>query len=136
MSKFENNAVTWFEIPTADFKRATEFYESVLDVKLRAFPGPEPCNMFPIEQGGVGGCIVQRDGHTPSNAGALVYLNAEGKLDASLKRAEKLGVKVLVPRDAGDSGRLRILRVPTGFRGKPRWVAQQPVLKKEADEAR
>jgi uncharacterized protein len=98
MSKFENNAVTWFEIPTADFKRATEFYESVLDVKLRAFPGPEPCNMFPIEQGGVGGCIVQRDGHTPSNAGALVYLNAEGKLDASLKRAEKLGAKVLVPR--------------------------------------
>lgn len=98
MSKFENNAVTWFEIPTSDFKRATDFYESVLDVKLRAFPGPEPCSMFPAQQGGVGGCIVQREGHKPSTAGALVYLNAEGKLDASLKRAEKLGARVLVPR--------------------------------------
>ena len=35
MSKFDNNAVTWFEIPTTDFERATNFYESVLDVKLR-----------------------------------------------------------------------------------------------------
>ena len=98
MSKFESNAVTWFEIPTADFNRATTFYESLLDVKLRAFPGPEPCNMFPTQQGGVGGCLVQREGLLQSTTGALVYLNAEGKLDASLKRAEKLGVKVLVPR--------------------------------------
>ena len=98
MSKFESNAVTWFEIPTSDFKRATDFYESLLDLKLRAFHGPEPCSMFPIEQGGVGGCLVQRDGLEPSTTGSLVYLNAEGKLDASLKRAEKLGVKVLVPR--------------------------------------
>jgi predicted enzyme related to lactoylglutathione lyase len=97
MSKFANNAVTWFEIPTSDFQRATEFYESVLDVKLRAFPGPEPCNMFPSEEGGVGGCIVQRDGHAPAVAGSLVYLNAEGKLDATLKRAERRGA-VLVPR--------------------------------------
>jgi len=98
MSKFKNSAVTWFEIPTSDFKRATEFYESVLDVKLRAFPGPEPCNMFPSEDGGVGGCIVQREGHTPANSGSLVYLNAEGKLDATLKRAESRGTTVLVPR--------------------------------------
>ena len=26
MSKFDGNAVTWFEIPTADFERATKFY--------------------------------------------------------------------------------------------------------------
>jgi len=98
MSKFKNNALTWFEIPTADFQRATEFYESLLDTKLRAFPGPEPCNMFPSGDDGVGGCIVQRDQHRPSEQGALVYLNAEGKLDATLKRAEKMGVTVLVPR--------------------------------------
>jgi predicted enzyme related to lactoylglutathione lyase len=98
MSKFESNAVTWFEIPTSDFERATHFYEAVLDVKLRAFPGPEPCNMFPSQDGGVGGCIVQREHQKPAADGALVYLNAEGKLDASLKRAEKLGATVLVPR--------------------------------------
>jgi predicted enzyme related to lactoylglutathione lyase len=98
MSKFDNNAVTWFEIPTTDFERATNFYESVLDVKLRAFPGPEPCNMFPSQDGGVGGCIVHRTHQKPAADGSLVYLNADGKLDASLKRAEKLGVPILVPR--------------------------------------
>ena len=98
MSKFESNAVTWFEIPTTDFNRATNFYEEVLDIKLQAFPGPEPCNMFPSQDGGVGGCIVHRTNQKPAADGALVYLNADGKLDASLKRAEKLGVPILVPR--------------------------------------
>jgi predicted enzyme related to lactoylglutathione lyase len=97
MSKFDNNAVTWFEIPTTDFERATNFYETVLDVKLSPFPGPEPCNMFPSD-GGVGGCIVHRPHQKPAADGSLVYLNADGKLDASLKRAEKLGVPILVPR--------------------------------------
>ncbi len=104
MSKFESNAVTWFEIPTTDFERATQFYESVLDIKLRAFPGPEPCNMFPSEDGGVGGCIVHREHQKPAADGALVYLNADGKLDASLKRAEKLGASILVPRTAIPGG--------------------------------
>ena len=98
MSKFENNAITWFEIPTTDFERATKFYEQMLDAKLCAFPGPEPCNMFPSEDGGVGGCIIQRANHKPSPDGTSVYLNVDGKLDATLKRAEKLGAKILVPR--------------------------------------
>jgi hypothetical protein len=98
MSKFDSNAVTWFEIPTTDFERATQFYETLLDVKLRAFPGPEPCNMFPSDDGGVGGCIVHRAQQKPAADGSLVYLNADGKLDASLKRAEQLGATVLVPR--------------------------------------
>jgi hypothetical protein len=98
MSKFDSNAVTWFEIPTTDFERATQFYETLLDVKLRAFPGPEPCNMFPSDDGGVGGCIVHRAQQKPTADGSLVYLNADGKLDASLKRAEQLGATVLVPR--------------------------------------
>jgi hypothetical protein len=98
MSKFDSNAVTWFEIPTTDFERATQFYETVLDVKLRAFPGPEPCNMFPSQDGGVGGCIIHRAQQKPAAEGSLVYLNADGKLDASLKRAEQLGATVLVPR--------------------------------------
>ena len=98
MSKFDNNAVTWFEIPTTDFARATSFYEEVLDIKLRAFPGPEPCNIFPSHDGGVSGCIVHRPHQKPAADGSLVYLNADGKLDASLKRAQKLGVPILVPR--------------------------------------
>ena len=98
MSKFESNAVTWFEIPTTDFERASRFYETLLDVELQSWPGPEPCSMFPSGDGGVGGCIVHRAQQKPAADGSLVYLNADGKLDASLKRAEKLGATILVPR--------------------------------------
>jgi predicted enzyme related to lactoylglutathione lyase len=97
MSKFHGNAITWFEIPTIDFERATTFYETLLDTKLESYPGPDPCNMFQNE-GGVGGCIVQRAEFKPGADGSLVYLNVEGKLDATLKRAERLAVKVFVPR--------------------------------------
>jgi hypothetical protein len=97
MSKFENNAVTWFEIPVTDFDRATKFYETVLDAKLLPYPGPDPCNMFP-SNGGVGGCLIQRAQQKPSAEGTTVFLNADGKLDASLDRATKLGAPILVPR--------------------------------------
>jgi predicted enzyme related to lactoylglutathione lyase len=105
MSKFENNAITWFEIPTTDFERATKFYETVLDTELRAFPGPEPCKMFSVGEGGVGGCIVHRPSQKPTTDGSLVYLNVNGKLDATMKRAEKFGAKVLVPRTEIPGGR-------------------------------
>jgi predicted enzyme related to lactoylglutathione lyase len=105
MSKFDTNAITWFEIPTTDFERATKFYEQMLDAKLQSFPGDEPCNMFPSAEGSVGGCIVHRPHQKPTNDGTLVYLNVDGKLDATLKRAEKLNAKVLVPRT----------QVPGGF---------------------
>ncbi len=98
MSKFEANAVTWFEIPTADFQRATKFYEEVLDISFLPFPGGEPCNMFPAAEGGIRGCIVHRPQSKPASDGTTVYLNADGKMDASIKRAQKLGAKITVPR--------------------------------------
>ena len=52
----------------------------------------------------MGGCIVYRAHQKPVADGSLVYLNAEGKLDATLKRAEKMGAKVLVPRTAIPGG--------------------------------
>ena len=104
MSKFAANAVTWFEIPTTDFGRATTFYESILDTKLRPYPGPEPCNMFPIGDGGVGGCIVHRAQQKPATDGTLVYLNVDGKLDEVLQRAHQHGGKLLVPRTAIGGG--------------------------------
>ena len=104
MSKFEGNAVTWFEIPTANIERATTFYETVLDAKLRPWPGPEPCKMFPIGDGGVGGCLVERPQQKPLADGTLVYLNVDGKLDQVVQRAEENGGKLLVPRTAIDGG--------------------------------
>jgi len=98
MSKFEGNAVTWFEIPTTDFGRAKVFYEAMLDKKLITWAGDEFYAMFPAGEEGVGGALVKRDHHDPCNNGALVYLNVDGQLDATLERAGKLNAKVLVPR--------------------------------------
>ena len=81
MSKFEGNAVTWFEIPTADIQRATRFYETLLAAEMLPFPGDEPCQMFPVGKNAVGGCLVQRLQQKPGGGGTMVYLNVDGKLD-------------------------------------------------------
>ena len=98
MSKFEGNAITWFEIPTTDIDRATRFYETLLAAELLPFPGPEPCHMFPSGEGKVGGCLIQRLSAKPGESGAMVYLNVDGKLDDTLVRANTLGARILVPK--------------------------------------
>ncbi|HZQ41802.1 MAG TPA: VOC family protein [Acidobacteriaceae bacterium] len=97
MSKFETNAITWFEIPVSDIDRARGFYENVLDSKLMPYPG-EPCFIFPTKDNGVAGCIVQRSQSKPAADGTIVFLNADGQLNAAVDRAKSAGSKVLVPR--------------------------------------
>ena len=96
MSKFANNAITWFEIATTDLDRATKFYETVLDVPL--IPYGESSMVFPRGEDGVSGCLVYREVSKPSADGTIIFLNADGKLDVSVKRAEGLGAKITVPR--------------------------------------
>jgi len=98
MSKFEGNAVTWFEIPTADIDRATKFYETLLAAKMLPFPGDEPYVIFPAGESAVSGALIQRLHQKPGAGGTMVYLNVDGKLDDTLKRAESLGSKVIVPK--------------------------------------
>ena len=98
MSKFEDNAVTWFEIPTTDITRATGFYETLLDKKLISFPGDEPYFMFPSGTGGVGGALMYRPHQKPSAQGTMVFLNVDGQLDAVLTRAHKIEGAVLLPK--------------------------------------
>ncbi len=100
MSKFEGNAVTWFEIPTVDIERATKFYETLLAAKMLPFPGPEACQMFPSGDGSVGGALIQRLQHQPASAGTMVYLNVDGQVDDALARATSLHARVLVPKTA------------------------------------
>jgi uncharacterized protein len=97
MSKFEGNAITWFEIPTADIARARGFYEQLLDTKMIDYSSDEPCFIFPSDNG-IGGCLVSRSEQKPAADGTLIYLNVDGKLDTVLGRTQTLGSKVLVPR--------------------------------------
>ncbi len=100
------DAINWFELPVLDLARATKFYETVLAVKLKTenFNGT-PNAIFPAEDPGVGGSLVKDERRKPNPDGSLIYLNANGKLDACLARVAAAGGKVVLPRtDIGDPG--------------------------------
>ncbi len=101
------NAVVWSEIAVADLKRATAFYEKLLDgrLKLENF-GPFRLALFPHAAEGVGGCLMQGEGYEPSAKGTVTYLAATPGIDAALDRARAAGARVLMPKTAlpGEQG--------------------------------
>lgn len=105
------DAINWFELPVVDLSRATKFYETVLATKLKpeVFNGV-PNAMFPNDNG-VGGALIKDPRRKPIGGdGALIYLNADGKLDACVGRIEAAGGKVLLPKTSiGDPGFIAIL---------------------------
>ena len=93
-----NSALSWFEIPVTDLARATRFYETVLEAKLKSETmGPLRVAIFPHEQPGVGGCLIAANGHVPSTDGARVYLGVAA-LDAALERAQRAGGKLALAK--------------------------------------
>ena len=93
------NTINWFELPVVDFDRAKKFYESIFEVKMDdQMMGPSRMGFFPGDGQGVNGAIVHGEGYVPSDKGAVVYLNADGIIDAVLERIPKSGGKVIVPR--------------------------------------
>ena len=96
------NAISWFEIPASDLERATNFYETIFDVKLNPLDMPQiKMRMFPIEDMmGVGGAVVDSGGfHKPSATdGPLIYLNGNPDVQHILDRVEAAGGKIMVPK--------------------------------------
>jgi len=86
------NAVVWSEIAVSDLRRATAFYEKLLDGKLKAETfGPYEIALFPHAADGIGGCLMKGEGYEPSGKGTVTYLAAEPGIDAALKRATAAG---------------------------------------------
>ncbi len=104
------NALNWFEIPVRDLDRAAAFYETLLGAKLRREVfGDLPYGILPYAEPGVGGALVQDPRRTPGG-GTLVYLNADGQLDAILARAAKAKATVALPKTAiGKDGFIAIV---------------------------
>ncbi len=94
------NNVVWFEIPSADFKRAVAFYETILGQELRKmdFMGT-PTAVFAYEKPAISGCVLQEEALRPGVAGSVVYLNADGIFDQVLDRVAKVGGKVVAVID-------------------------------------
>ncbi len=111
-----HNALNWFEIPVTNLDRATRFYERVLDTELKreVFAG-NPMAVFAAPPPAVGGALVVMPHRKPSADGALVYLDASGKLDAALARTAEAGGEVLLARtDIGEPGFIAVVRDTEG----------------------
>jgi predicted enzyme related to lactoylglutathione lyase len=93
------NVAVWFEIPARDFERATAFYETIFDAKLkRDVYGTQRMAVFPYEQPAVSGAVMEAPQLAGKDAGTVVYLNCDGQLAAVAGRVEKAGGALLTPR--------------------------------------
>ena len=97
------NAINWFEIPVKNFSKAKTFYEIILgaDMQLMEAMGMKSA-FFPadMENGSIGGCIIEGQGYEPTNKGSLVYLNGGEDLSSVLSRVENAGGKITLPKTA------------------------------------
>jgi predicted enzyme related to lactoylglutathione lyase len=94
------HAINWFEIPAGNFERAKAFYETVLGIKMMVpFPDMKYA-MFPadMQNGEIGGGLIEENGYEPSNTGSLIYLNGGDDLAVPLSKVEAAGGKVIVPK--------------------------------------
>ncbi len=95
-----SHAINWFELPTQNLDRAARFYQTLLGIELKreVFAGV-PHAIFPrAAKDDVIGALIEDAKRQPSSVGTLLYLNANGKLDACLARLGDAGGKVVLPK--------------------------------------
>jgi predicted enzyme related to lactoylglutathione lyase len=113
------NAVTWFEIPVTDMKRAKQFYETVLDVQLVSQKGigaEGELELFPRGGDGpmgrsdmVSGALVKKEGLRPSADGIVIYLNANPSIDKATDRVKTAGGKLTLQKTKNPAGYVAVM---------------------------
>lgn len=101
----KKNGVVHFEIYAHDAKKLAAFYSNLFDWTIEDMPGMDYHYVKTVdtdEQGMAtkpgainGGLVVRPAGY--EDKGWINYINVDG-LDASVKRAQDLGAKVMKPR--------------------------------------
>jgi predicted enzyme related to lactoylglutathione lyase len=96
------NQVVWFDMPVKNLERAIKFYSAVLGapVSRQEFSGMAFATL-PHQGEEVSGCLTPGapgDEVQPSEHGALLYFNCQGRLDEAITTAEKNGGKVVKPK--------------------------------------
>jgi uncharacterized protein len=112
------NALNWFEIPVEDMDRAVGCYETLLDAPLRreTMPGGMAYAVLPYEAPGTGGALAG-DPARPRGPGIMIYLNANGRLDAILARVERANARLIVPKTPiGRDGFIAVIEDTEGNR--------------------
>ena len=97
-----SNSLNWFEIPALDIARASKFYETIFGIKMEKMQEMMGMKMagFPADMGNgkASGALVQSAQHKPSMEGAVIYLNANPKIQTVIDKIEKAKGKVLMPK--------------------------------------
>ncbi|MET0583807.1 MAG: VOC family protein [Candidatus Binatia bacterium] len=93
------NQIVWCDIPVLDLDRAVRFYSAVLGqaVKKQDFSGMT-IGLLPHNDGEVGACLFISEEEKPSETGAMIYLNANGRLDDAIAAVTANGGKVVKPK--------------------------------------
>lgn len=97
------NAISWFELPSTDFKRAVAFYDAILGTPLKVEKfGPEATDMavFPAAEDGTAGCVIHDTRYQPHADGTVIYLNCEPSIDRVLERVAAAGGSVILDKTA------------------------------------
>lgn len=97
------NAISWFEIPTADINRAQKFYEAIFGINMIPMDMPNiKMRMFPLDDmmTQVGGALVDSGGFHKASAtdGPLIYLNANPDVQIILDKVAAAGGSIMVPK--------------------------------------
>jgi predicted enzyme related to lactoylglutathione lyase len=111
----QHGAFSWCELRTSDLEEAKAFYSSLLgwDLEDRSIKGGT-YTVVTVGGKGVGGMIETspKSGSVPARWGAYVTVD---DVDATAKKAEELGGKILVPpQDIRDVLRLAMIQDPQG----------------------
>jgi predicted enzyme related to lactoylglutathione lyase len=93
------NQISIVEIPTADFGRATTFYQAILNIKLEVVE-MEGIKMalFPGEPEGVAVQLIHGGDYKPSNNGTIVYLNGGDDLQRVANKIKANGGTIIIPK--------------------------------------
>ena len=111
-----NNLIAFFEIPTVDFYRAINFYETILGLKLSVFECETEKMACFIEQGEVVGALFYAPSYQPSPDGILLHFNSED-IEESLSKEFDIGCNFFIPKtkiEAENKGYFAVLEDSEG----------------------
>ena len=103
-------------IPTVDFYRAINFYETILGLKLSVFECETEKMACFIEQGEVVGALFYAPSYQPSPDGILIHFNSQDIEDTLSKVLDK-GGKIIIPKtkiEAENKGYFAVLEDSEG----------------------
>jgi uncharacterized protein len=110
------NKINWFQIPAADFARATKFYSDILGWQFHLQENEMGRHAFiQADAGAVSGEIFAHPYAKPSADGSRLFLAAPEGVAPTLARVEPAGGKIIMPATSiAPFGVIAIISDPEG----------------------